>query len=90
MKKEKLRERIMCIPPKRDITFEELDLFLRNNGFILKRNAQSAHPMYAHNKYKELTAEFAKPHGNTNEVRPTYIKNIQRVIEQLEDKEKEP
>jgi predicted RNA binding protein YcfA (HicA-like mRNA interferase family) len=90
MKKEKLETRIMCIPPRRDITASELDSFLRDYGFELLRNADSAHPLYVHSKYKDIVVGFARPHGGKNEVKVGYIRNIQRIIEALIEREKEP
>lgn len=87
MKKEKLRERIMCIPPHKDITVEELDTFLLNNNFELCRNANSSHPLYKHKKYKEIVASFANPHPR-KEVKSSYIRNIQEIINIIDEKDK--
>ena len=88
MQSNKIRNRIMSIPPKRDITVEELDKFLRQNGFELSRTAKSSHPLYVHKKYKDLIVGFANPHPR-KEIKINYIKNIQSVIEMLEERLKD-
>lgn len=84
MKNEKLRKRIMSNPPKRDITPDELDTFLKNNDFELIRNANSSHPMYRHTKFTKLVVGFGNPHPK-KEVLVCYVRNIQKVIEELND-----
>lgn len=87
MKKEKLKERVLSVPPKRDISFQELDSFLKSYHFVLCRFGDNAHPLYIHEKYKDLIIGFGKPHGKQTGIKISYLINVRKVIEILDERE---
>ena len=78
-KKDKLLLKFLENPPKKDLTFKELNTLLISLGFIKIEGAGSAVKFY--NKDKDLLINLHKPH-------PSYILKFY-LIKQIQNKLKE-
>jgi len=59
-KKDKLLSRFLQTPPKKDLTFKELDALLNSCGFVKLEGAGSAVKFY--HKDKDILINLHKPH----------------------------
>lgn len=71
-------------PPRNDIKIKELLSGLEALGFEI-RQGKGSHIIIKHKKRKDLYTTIPIPHGGNNCVREAYIRNIQRLIELLEE-----
>ena len=90
MVKEKLINKIMSKPPRRDITVEEMDKFLGYYGFVLDRISDNSHYLYKNESTHQVIV-FACPHSGARQIKPVYILKIQTIINRMnnEDQQKE-
>ena len=88
MKIDKLEERILSKPVKKDITVKELETYLTSKGFIFDRMADSAHYFYKH-KTSGKVYSFAGPHAGQKHILMSYILNLQRLLREMEDEKNE-
>jgi len=79
-KKDKLLKRFLEVPPKKNLTFDELETLLVSCGFSKIDGAGSAVKFY--NKDKDLLINLHKPHPS-NILRVYIIKQIQNKIKEV-------
>ena len=81
-KKDKLIKRFLEIPPKRDLTFKELETLLLSCGFEKIEGSGSAVKFY--NKDRDLLINLHKPHPS--DILKVYlVKQIQSKIKEVCD-----
>ena len=71
-------------PPRTDIKMKELISAMESLGFNY-RNKGGSHVVFQHNRQKDLITVVPIPHGGSNCVKQCYIKNIQQMIELIEE-----
>lgn len=79
--KDKLREKILSVPPKKDITYSEAESFLLGYGFIKKPPSGGSHVTF---EYPGIFRVITLP-SNTKTLKRAYIKNIRTAIEDIEN-----
>ena len=79
-KKDKLLLKFLENPPKKDLTFKELNTLLISLGFIKIEGAGSAVKFY--NKDKDLLINLHKPHPS-NILKVYLIKQIQNKLKEF-------
>jgi predicted RNA binding protein YcfA (HicA-like mRNA interferase family) len=78
-KKDKLLKKFLKIPPKKDLTFEELESLLFSCGYIKLEGKGSAVKFY--NKDKDSLINLHKPHPS-NILKVYLIKQIQEKLKE--------
>lgn len=78
----KLKEKLLSKPYPSDITFDELDGFLKREGFTCER-ARGSHFMYAHGDLPQI---LCIPRANP--VKAAYIKQVAQAVEIIENRER--
>ena len=81
-KKEKLLAKFLEVPPKRDLTFQELDSLLLSCGFQKIEGAGSAVKFY--HPEKDMLINLHKPHPS-NILKVYLIKQIQVKLKEVCD-----
>lgn len=81
-RKEKLLKRFLEIPPKKDLTFEELEGLLSSCGYIKLEGKGSAVKFY--HKEKDNLINLHKPHPS-NILKSYIIKQIQPKLKEVCD-----
>ncbi|MDQ1299087.1 MAG: hypothetical protein QG558_1626 [Campylobacterota bacterium] len=79
-KKDKLLERFMSVPPKKDITFNELAALLSKLGYEQIEGSGSAVKFY--NKEKNYLINLHRPHPE-NVLKIYLIKQIQAKLKEI-------
>ena len=77
---ENIRERILKTPTAKDISTKEIQSFLKNYGFVLKR-VKGSHYIYA---YPAQEKTFMLNIPMHNPVKPAYIDMIREILEDIE------
>lgn len=77
-------DKIKESPPRNDITMDELKTAMTSLGFKF-RNCSGSHVVFMHKERHDLYASVPSPHGGKKGIKPVYIKNIQKLIEELEE-----
>lgn len=86
-KKDKLEDRIWACA--NDISMNEFDTFLRNNGFVLRKSNNGG----SHRVYQIVIAEKRRsvtivcPHGNKKEIAGYQIKEVLKLIKEKQEVE---
>ena len=78
-KKDKLLKKFLKIPPKKDLTFEELESLLLSCGYVKLEGKGSAVKFY--NKDKDSLINLHKPHPS-NILKVYLIKQIQEKLKE--------
>jgi predicted RNA binding protein YcfA (HicA-like mRNA interferase family) len=81
-RKEKLLKKFLVSPPKKDLTFEELDTLLQSCGFVKLEGKGSAVKFYHHSK--DILINLHKPHPS-NILKHYLIRQIQPKLKELCD-----
>jgi len=81
-KKEKLLRKFLGIPPRKDLTFNELDTLLVSCGFIKIDGVGSSVKFY--NKEKNVLINLHKPHPS-NILKVYLVKQIQLKLSEVCD-----
>lgn len=75
---------LMEIPPRNDITMDELKSAMESLGFKW-RHCKSSHVVFMHKDRHELYTVVPTPHNGKKVIKEAYIKIIQQLIKQLEE-----
>lgn len=83
--KDKLINKIREKPPRNDITFDEVCSALSELDFSVKR-IKGSHAIFKSKDYPEIHFDSVPiPHGGSNCVKRGYIKNIQKMLEEIDE-----
>ena len=81
-RKDKLKARVYSIP--RDLRWEEMVVFLANEGFVEVQSVGGSHRKFYSATYQTYLSAGPKPHGpKQNVVKVFYIKQVIEIIEHL-------
>lgn len=81
-KKNKLLQRIMTSPPKKDIKYSEVEILLRSKGYQKIEGSGSRVTFY--NAETDDIIDLHKPHPG-NELKVYLVRKIQRKLREISD-----
>ena len=79
-KKDKLLKKFLVVPPKKDLTFDELETLLLSCGYVKLEGRGSAVKFY--HKSKDNLINLHKPHPS-NILKTYLVKQIQEKLKEI-------
>jgi len=81
---DKLENRLRKTPTPNDVTFDEIQRFLENNGFYLKKSTGGSHRtfIYDHDGIKEIVG-CPEPHGGNKYVLKPYVQSALQIVDRV-------